>query len=364
MAGKMFAGGSPNFNEQTGQRFDMGAAQKIRQQAQTGLNKAQTGNRAAQFANKLADARNNIISQQQATGQRANASKTGQDFLNEWAKRTNGILGTNDKNPVMGWHWENGNRVANPVTPVTNYPGAGQQPQQPPTGSAPNSPQQPTGPGYGGGGPTSSNPYDPTAGLPGLFSRNGGQMQQQVFDAATGGTINSYNNAANRLRERLDASAQGQMDSAQNRMLSRGFGNSGLNDAQQQQIQSNNQNAYAQGLDTLENNFEGQRQQGLQTASGIANQDMQNRNFMDATLFGLINNREQRGSNQAIAGMNNQTATNIAGLNNTNENWRTSLQQLLGQFGQPPAGSNPDTTGLFNNLFGNINGNIPSSAGR
>ena len=52
-----------------------------------------------------------------------------------------------------------------------------------------------------------------------------------LCDQATGGTINAYNTAANRLRERLDSSTQGQADQTTNRNLGRGFANSGAQGA-------------------------------------------------------------------------------------------------------------------------------------
>lgn len=91
-----------------------------------------------------------------------------------------------------------------------------------------------------------------------------------VINQATGGTINEYNNAANRLRERLDASTKGQEDSVTNKFLGRGFGNSGLNDAAQYQTAAAGQSAYGNSLADLSDKFESQRQQGLQTAAGAA----------------------------------------------------------------------------------------------
>ncbi len=180
------------------------------------------------------------------------------------------------------------------------------------------------------------------------FARN---MQQDIFNRATGGTINSYNTAANRLRERLDASAAGQMGSARNSMLSRGFGASGLNDAQQRQIAGQNQNAYAMGLSDLEDNFETQRQKGLETGLGAANSAVN----LGQLLAGLQNNREQRTFTGDQAASDRDLQRYLAQFGQQNQNQRDYLNQLM------------NIPGLFTNIgqltpFGGSGSSMPSGA--
>jgi hypothetical protein len=204
-----------------------------------------------------------------------------------------------------------------------------------------------------------------------------------VYDGATGGTINQFNKAANRLRERLDSSAQGAQQQATSRNLGRGMGNSGAQEADSFRINQASQNAYASGLSDLENNFENQRQQGLQTALGAASQnrmgnearnqlgqldlsqlrslgnsnyqfgssqDQQNRQFMDSRLFDLINSREGRGSQERMNSANNtfQGQQNAAQrslqeqleeLQQLNNNYRASVSMGTGQI--PSIMNNP-----------------------
>lgn len=89
-----------------------------------------------------------------------------------------------------------------------------------------------------------------------------------VFNQATGGTINSFNTAANRLRERLDMQGKSLGAQATQANLGRGFGASGAVGRDLGRINQGQQFAYGQGLSELSNLFESQRQQGLQTALG------------------------------------------------------------------------------------------------
>lgn len=223
----------------------------------------------------------------------------------------------------------------------------------PPNGGAPGGAGMPPG----GGSASGSTPFAGFNGLPSLYSSvNNNQDFTDIEGAATGGTINSYNTAANRLRERLDASTQGQANTAQNRSLSRGIGNSGINDAEQANIQSAGQQNYAQGLNDLSDKFETQRQAGLQTALGAANGASQNNNFVDNQLVGLINSNANRSNTIDLANLNNSAAqsrqnsqnafqgtqnsnsnslqSSLAQLGYQNQNWQEVFQQLMGQYGQ------------------------------
>lgn len=91
---------------------------------------------------------------------------------------------------------------------------------------------------------------------------------QSVSSQATGGTLNSFNTAANRLRERIDAQTKSLSRDATQRQVGRGFGASGSLDRELGRIGGNAQFAFGQGLSDLAQGFEGLRQQGLQTALG------------------------------------------------------------------------------------------------
>lgn len=120
----------------------------------------------------------------------------------------------------------------------------------------------------------------PTFGRFNFGNTNGINSSFQGIGAdATGGTLQNFNRAANRLRERVDALGKSQAQSGLNQYLGRGLGGPEL--AAQVQGDANREaaNAFAQGLVDLEGNFEGFRQQGLQTALGAQSQI--------ADLFGL-----------------------------------------------------------------------------
>jgi hypothetical protein len=250
-----------------------------------------------------------------------------------------------------------------------------------------------------------------SGGQPQMMPQNGqSQLQGQagsIYDQATGGTLSQFDTAANRLRERLDASTEGQLDAAKNRNIGRGFGQSGMQSSDAYKIGAGAQNAYAQGLNDLSGQFEAFRQKGLETglgatragmedeqsrnalgqldASQIRNiqnsnyqfgsgQDQQNRQFMDTTLFNLINGREGRGSAERIA--SNDVASrdrNAAGdrslqeglgqLNQQNTNWRASLENLFripGLFDGSSAGSTKMDLGSLLGGMGSSSGGSTS----
>ena len=113
--------------------------------------------------------------------------------------------------------------------------------------------------GYTPGTAPTQNVFKPTA------SQQGGNITG-VANSAAGGTIQNFNRAAGRLRERIEGMAGGARQQSQDSFLGRGFGNSGAAQMAQRGIGRDAMSAYGQGLVDLENNFEGHRQQGLQTA--------------------------------------------------------------------------------------------------
>lgn len=164
--------------------------------------------------------------------------------------------------------------------------------------------------GAPGGGPRNTmggmnfNFTAPQISLPAYNPEPAMGMYRDIFNRATGGTINSFDRAANRLRERLDSASAGQRSEVAGRNLSRGFGASGLNDMDLQKLDDSYLGNYAQGLSELENMFEGQRLQGL----GIANQAAAGTAGEQQFGFsGLLQ--------QALANAQNATQAGIAGLN-------------------------------------------------
>lgn len=174
-----------------------------------------------------------------------------------------------------------------------------------------------------GGGIDLSNPYQYQMGP-------AQSMYENLFNQATQGTTNEFNNAANRLRERIDASTAGASDRAKGQALSRGFGSSGINDKAQYQVQAAGQNAYAQGLSDLEGQYGQLRQQGLNTAlgatSGISNiwDNLNKSNLQDLTRLGGLYEgaqgrqvqREGIQSNERLGKMNNTTQEKQLNQNN------------------------------------------------
>lgn len=314
--------------------------------------------------------------------------------------------------------------------------------QQPPSGNPqqpPGSPNQANNPNF----PSGQNPgsqYGVTPSLPGYNwqdgSFNGGanpQSQQApgqargmpgapavpsqgqspesmlggIYNQATGGTINSFDTAANRLRERLDSSSQAALDQNATRNVGRGFGNSGAVDQGIYQINQGSQQAYTNGLNDLSNAFETQRQEGLKTGLGAANgaanftgqknalqqldqsqtRGLNNSNYQQfQDLFtGLLNNREGRGSAEKISG--NELANRLAmqqgdqtfqgGQNDLNRSLQENLARMGFQFqGQEGNANRKSQEGIYkdsNNstdwrsalgqLFNNTGGSGSSSGG-
>lgn len=129
-------------------------------------------------------------------------------------------------------------------------------------------------------------------------------MLGNVYDAATGGTIDSFNTSANRLRERTDAATQANVNTAEQNSLSRGVGSSGITDTNVGNAQAAGDNAYAQGLDTLSQNYEADRLQGLGIADTSAEGIQQNLQHADDANIGLLNsdrNRQNLLTQQSIA---------------------------------------------------------------
>ncbi len=257
-----------------------------------------------------------------------------------------------------------------PVAP----PGA-----MPPTGAPPSAgPVPPTtgGPydgGGGGGAPGGVPDIGPAPERPGFewsdpmgtqgSPASGGGMYKDLFDRATGGTIGNFDRAAGRLRERVDSMGAGALDQAKGARLSSGFANSGLSDQDRYQNQAASQQAYGQGLVDLESQFEGFRQQGLQTGLGAANGqqgaydtynglnqldlgqrrglDSSDYQFRGGNLFDLFNSQEERGwkSGENAADRSFQSGEKakdraldkgLAGNKNDLDGFMTSIRELFG----------------------------------
>lgn len=215
---------------------------------------------------------------------------------------------------------------------------------QQPGGNAPGG-SQPGAPGQGGtppaqgppltGGPTSPGANNPNPGpgfgapenlpyFPGMSSAGSNRLGD-IYNQATTGTLQSFDTAANRLRERLDSSTKGNESTAMNKNLSRGLGNSGMNGADMFRERQAGQNAYAQGLNELLGQFEGFRQQGLQTGLNAETTNLANKNFMDKSLMDMLNSREQRGSNERMGTQQTDLQRLLAQLQEQGANYRQTV---------------------------------------
>lgn len=92
-------------------------------------------------------------------------------------------------------------------------------------------------------------------------------MLREIFRQSTEGTTRSFDTAANRLRERVDAAGQSKKATASQGMRGLG-GRSGFSNRRSEEIDQDSLFSYGQGLSALEAEFENSRQQGLQTALG------------------------------------------------------------------------------------------------
>lgn len=160
-----------------------------------------------------------------------------------------------------------------------------------------------SGPGSGPGSGSNPNQYS-TSFLPGGENSN---FLTNIYNQATANQ-DQFNTAANRLRERLDATTQAGVESAQNRNLALGRGNSGLTDRDVFRVQSAGQNAYAQGLNDLSNQFEERRLQGLGIGLGAANSIQGNANFLDKINNELLQSREGNQNQLNIESMRSELA--------------------------------------------------------
>lgn len=125
-----------------------------------------------------------------------------------------------------------------------------------------------------------------------------------------------FNNAANRMRERLDSASAGNAQKLISKNLSRGFANSGLTDSGLQRNALDTQNSYAQGLSGLEDSFEKNRLTGLNIAREAASGATSNSNFIDKTLYDFLNSVNLQNTQRAIASSGNKTSQTIANMNN------------------------------------------------
>jgi len=154
--------------------------------------------------------------------------------------------------------------------PVTNQP--------PPPGAVDNGGD----PMRGGGGPSFNPGNTPGLGQFGDFDPGGlsnGPLRNMIGKIASqfqDGSIQNFNRAAGRMRERLDSSGAADADRITNANVGRGFGASGSQNTQLQQSAANTQNAYGQGLVGLETSFEDSRQKGLQGALNATGQLISN----------------------------------------------------------------------------------------
>lgn len=103
----------------------------------------------------------------------------------------------------------------------------------------------------------------------GAIPNSASGMLDRIFREATDGSTRSFDTAANRLRERVDALGQSQKAGVTQGMRGLG-GRSGFSSRRQDQVDQNSLFSYGQGLAELEAEFEKTRQQGLQTALGAA----------------------------------------------------------------------------------------------
>lgn len=211
-------------------------------------------------------------------------------------------------------------------------------------------------PGIVGGTPGAGDPINnPKQSTPFNYQQNGsGGMVNDLYNRATNGSTQAFNTSANRLRERLDSASMGAQDAATNRRLSTGFGNSGLQKQDQYNIQAGTQNAYAQGLNDLSNQFEQNRLTGLGIAGQAANTAAGAEQSYNQLLANLLNAREGRTNQNQLfdkqADLSKYLQTDSQNwqgeqgdISRQNQNWQQVLQQLM------------NIPGLFNGTAGGGN---------
>lgn len=198
-----------------------------------------------------------------------------------------------------------------------------------PTNTTPSSNMPSTGGGYTPGSSfgsgSGSGSYNPGNGYKGDTS-----WMKNVFDQATSGTLNSYNNSANRLRERLDSSSQGQMKSLTDSNIGRGFGNSGVQERAVYNTNAANQDAYANGLNQLSTQFEQMRQQGLQTALGAGKGIADNELGWGKLGSDDYNSQMQRELQKYLGDQDNKTNLTLGKLSSGNQSLMAWLQSVMG----------------------------------
>lgn len=186
-------------------------------------------------------------------------------------------------------------------------------------------------------------------------------LQQNIYDQASN-ILPQFNQAADRIRERLQTETQGQQAKINASTVGGAGRASGRNMYLTGQNNANQLSAYGNALTNLSSQFENFRQQGLQTALGATNQisqegmqnnqlgaadltsrrglenannqfnnaqSQQNAQYLDSLLSGIMSNREGLANQRYVADANNQSQEKIAaGSNATNTNIANNRNDL------------------------------------
>lgn len=193
--------------------------------------------------------------------------------------------------------------------------------------------------GQPGGGPAFSPGNTPGLGQFGGFDPGGlsnvplrnmiGKIASQFQD----GSIQNFNRAAGRMRERLDSSGAADADRITNASVGRGFGASGSQNTQLQQSAANTQNAYGQGLVGLETSFEDSRQKGLQGALNATGQLIGNDEHAQRIGADMTRGRENDASNERRGSENDASNERNAKLGVNSEFLKSMFGNLFNNSG-------------------------------
>jgi len=193
--------------------------------------------------------------------------------------------------------------------------------------------------GQPGGGPAFSPGNTPGLGQFGDMDPGGlsnvplrnmiGKIASQFQD----GSIQNFNRAAGRMRERLDSSGAADADRITNASVGRGFGASGSQNTQLQQSAANTQNAYGQGLVGLETSFEDSRQKGLQGALNATGQLIGNDEHAQRIGADMTRGRENDASNERRGSENDASNERNAKLGVNSEFLKSMFGNLFNNSG-------------------------------
>ena len=188
-------------------------------------------------------------------------------------------------------------------------------------------------PGGGGGGYSTGGGLTAPGVVAGPSSNPALDKFNDLYQRNTEGSTQSFNLAANRLRERLDSAGTGAAQNLQSNALSRGFVGGNLQGSLQD-LEAQKLGAYGQGLVGLQSEFERNRLQGLNQAQSNAEGISGDYGSAQDRALKEWLAQYQGGVDLQISREGNKTQTDINKINQNSRSLQDLLDNLVGVIGQ------------------------------